>query len=269
MTRWRARITIGLLAVAGSGCGGEGRQPAPDAVHRDSPRTPATAAPAPLDRCAPPPLLVGRPVDAAAARERLTSAVRAARRTERRFVTNLSLRAGELGPFTARLVGTRRADGSSRATLRWSGAAAALLPDVDLAVHRDRIRIRDAGGASAWRDLGSASGVALDVGRELFDHPFLLRTRSAAGAGRRLDLRMEAPAAGLRAYATTERRGPITELLRNARSLRITAQVDGATLVGDRFRLVTVVPDGIPAIAALRGRVVEVAGATGLCSARP
>lgn len=268
MTRRSTPSTIALVAIATAavaGCGEHSRErPAAPSMPTSTVAGPEIVEIA--ERCVPPSPLAARhhDVEPSVARVRLDGSVRAATRADRRFITRLVLRAGSGGRFAGRLVGTRRAGGASRATLRWSGAAGILLPDAELAIGADRIRIRT-GSGSPWRDAGSASGAALDVGRELLDHPFLLRPVRAARRGNRLDVDLVAPPARLRAYATAERRGPVTELLRGARSLRITAHVRGDELVGDRFRLVTTVPSGIPTLTPLAGRLVEVVGSTGSC----
>lgn len=272
MTRPSILLRLAILAAAASlagACGDEGDDaPRADPATRPTTTTRAATSERGGRPCPFPAPVLDPSTEHADARGRIDGAVDVATRTDRRFVTRLELLlVGTQGRFRARLTGTRRADGSSRATLRWSDPAALLLPDAELAVRANRILLRTGpDGTGRWRDAGSASGVALDVGRELLDHPFLLRVVGAARAGERLDVTLESPPPRLRAYATSERNGPVTELLRAARSLRITANLDDGELVGDRFRLVTTVPEGIPALAPLAGRVVVVTGTTGSCA---
>lgn len=274
MSTRRAQLRIGLLALVAplaAGCGdGSDRDRGPDV----RPPAPPAQRAVPVEDsdpggsgepCSAPAPVVPAPTDRTGSRARLEAAVRTATRSDRRFVTRLVLRPGTQGPFTARLAGTRQADGSSRATLRWTGAAAIVLPDAEVAIAANRVRIRGTGRDNAWRDVGSASGAALDVGRELLDHPFLLQVVRTSRDGGRIDVVLQARAGELRAYATNERRGPVSDLLRGARSLRITAHLDEGELVGDRFQLVTTVPAGIPALAPFSGRVVRVVGTTGSC----
>ena len=49
------------------------------------------------------------------------------------------------------------------------------LPSATLRISGDQLAVR-AGSSSEFTPRGSASGVHLDVGRELLMHPFLLRT---------------------------------------------------------------------------------------------
>lgn len=282
-------VVVALAALAATGCGGRdvegsagnggsttreperGTTPEPGRGTTPEPGrgTPADAAgPAGTSGpCTAPERLPTGSGGRAGAQASVAVAVRSATRTDRRFVTRLAVRTGTQQPFTARLAGTRRADGTSRATLRWSGAAGILLPDAELAIAANRIRMRSTEPTGAWHDVGSASGASLDVGRELLDHPFLLQVVRVGRDGDRVDVELEARPRELRAHATTERWGPVTELLRDARSLRVTAHLDEGELVGDRFRLVTTIPPGIPVLAALAGRPVRVEGTTGSCPA--
>jgi hypothetical protein len=157
------------------------------------------------------------------------------------------------------MIGSRGADGSSSARLRWQGPESLLLPDMTLRIVDDQLALRTERD-TAFRQLGSASGVSLDVGRELLAHPFLLEPRAARGTLDDLALTLDAPRDELRSYAVTERRGPITELLRDVEHLQITPRVIDGTLVADRFMLRTRVPKSFTEIAPLHDVVVTLPG---------
>jgi hypothetical protein len=221
----------------------------------------------PADRddptCPKPPAPADAQLDPAVARRLLDAAARRATAATGSFVTDLQVQLdGEL-LGTARLDGTRSRT-SSHGDLRWSGGAALLLPDMSLRIERDRLLVKTERDDDE-RDIGSASGVALDVGRELLDHPQLLDVTAARGTRARFTVDLTAPAPRLRAYATGERQGPVTELLRGVRSLRLTAHVAAGRLAFDSFVLQTDVPPGIDELGALAGRTVTVAGQTRHC----
>ncbi len=203
-----------------------------------------------------------RLADVASARATIDDAARATTRSGGAFVTQLQVRSGAITLARARLTGRRSADGSSRGHLAWSGAASLLAPDLDLRIVDNSISLRRDDRPRVWQPLGSASGVALDVGRELLMHPFLLRERSANGAGDSVRVALVAPAAALRDYATNERQGPVTELLRRASRLRIEATTANGRLVSDRFVLATQIPAGIDGLEQLAGRRVVISGIT-------
>ena len=179
------------------------------------------------------------------------------------FVTRLVLRRP---PFTAigTLRGRRLATGDSTGRLTWHGAARLLLPDATLAITGDQLRIRTDSDAS-FRPLGSASGVALDVGRELLDHPFLLDAVAARALDATLSVTLQPRIGELRTYATTERRGPVTELLRETQSALLRVTVDDGRLVRDHFAFTTLVPDSPPFPDALAGWRVSISGETVRC----
>jgi hypothetical protein len=193
-------------------------------------------------------------------------AVARANTRDRRFTTRLQLSTSTGLRGNAVLVGRRSADGSSTARLRWRGPAALLLPDTTLRIVDDQLTIRTDRDA-AFRSLGSASGVSLDVGRELLAHPFLLDARDAQGRRDDLVLTLVAPRDQLRRYATSERRGPVTELLRDVDALQVTPRIVDDELVHDRFVLRTRIPSTITEILPLRGATVTITGATSTCTA--
>ena len=100
-------------------------------------------------------------------------------------------------------------------------------------------------------------------------HPQLLRPTSAAGAGDTVQVAFVAPAAQLRAYATTERRGPVTDLLRATTALTLTSTATRERLVADRFTLATVVPRTVARGPIRTGTRITIRGATTYCAAGP
>ncbi len=194
-------------------------------------------------------------VDAAAGRSR---------RLGHRFETDLRIRSGLSASATLR--GRLLPTGESEARLEWSGPASLVLPDATVRIVGNSIYARSEGDA-AWRSLGSASGVALDVGRELLDHPFLLRPVAGREDEHRAVVELVADPAALRAYAGTERRGIATDLLVGARSLRITSLAAGGRLVADTFALTTRLPPALAKVAG--GPLARVTGATSYCPLRP
>jgi hypothetical protein len=183
---------------------------------------------------------------AAAHRTLLAATGRATHLPNRRFVTRLTLTLDTGLVARATLRGSRQGDGSSTALLRWRGPARLLLPDTHIRIRRNQLATRPtaAAGAAApaWTELGSASGIALDVGRELFTHDFLLDVTGTATRATTRTVRAMARPAELRAYATAERQGLATELLAGASSLRIDARIDRGLLTADVFRLRTQLP---------------------------
>jgi hypothetical protein len=190
-------------------------------------------------------------------------AARRAGNTRTRFTTSLQLHVERARFGGANLVGTR-AGGRSTGTLRWTGAASALFDDATLRIERDRLLVRTKSD-STFRDVGSASGVTLDVGRELLAHPQLLEVVDARGSERGARIVLEAPAMRLRSYATTERQGPVTMLLASVRSLRLVVQVAGGRLVTDRFALRSRVPADVDLLRPLAGRAITLVGSTRHC----
>lgn len=257
-------MVLALTTVALAGCGGGApQQGEPSRASTVTAAPPPSTAPRPAC-AAPPPPPRGTP-QLAPARAVVDRAVSRAAAGERRFVTRLNLSTTTGLRATALLRGTRRADGSSSGRLRWQGAASLLLPDLTLRIADDQLAIRGAHDA-AFRPLGSASGVSLDVGRELLAHPFLLEASTARGTLDDLALTLDAPRDELRDYATHERRGPVTELLRNAELLRITPRVVAGRLVHDRFVLRTAIPTTVTQIEPLAGTTVTLTGSTTTCS---
>jgi hypothetical protein len=257
---------LALAATVLAACGGGDRRATSeqDDPTTRPPATRATGPAAPPDRCATPlPPAPGAAIGATQARAIVDAAAGAATTRPHRFRTQLVVDADGLPQLDATLIGRRAADGSSAGVLRWRGPAALVLPEARVRVADDRIRIATAD--SAWRNLGSASGVALDVGRELLVHPFLLELRDARGVSRNLDARLVAPTASLRDYATAERQGPVTELLAQTRSLVLDARVVDDALVRDRFVLRTTVPSSFPLAGPVGGRTVTIRGTTRYC----
>jgi hypothetical protein len=276
----RARSLHVLLLVAAvvplaGACGdaddhgaGSSREAASDAT-RSADRTP----PAGDDRtssgpCAP---LVGRQagtssIDADDGRALLGAATARSTRSGHRFVTDLRIDARTIR-LTGTLVGRRAPDGTSRARLTWTGLAALVAPDLDVRIVDDVIQLRPAGSEDSFSNAGSASGIALDVGRELLDHPQLLVARSATRSADGNDtlVTLAAPAPALRTYATRERRGLATDLLRSARSLEITSTVRRGRLVGDRFVLRARLPAGTPLERIAADTPITITGTTRYC----
>lgn len=243
-------ILLCAVVLLASGCGG-------DAAGEDdrSPRDATTTSPASTssepaaDPCAPPARILPapRPATAAAlasATRDLARAVERAGAARRRFVTDGEVVVTGGVRVRARLVGERAADGSSTGRLDWRGAAALVAPDADLRIVDNQLTMRrDDEHAAGFTPMGSASGIALDVGRELLTHPFLLDVVAVGGSGDIRTYRLVARPDDLRAYAGTERQGLATELLVGARSLTIDVRVVDGVLVSDVFRLRTVLPD--------------------------
>lgn len=263
-----ALLAVVALVGAVAGCGGPDAPPSTPKQQPAPPAAPA-AVPAATDGCgaAPSTKSGGTPVtDLVAARASIDRASRARTASGSRFTIRGTANVTGLPSARARITGTRTAANASAASLRWEGTARALLPDARLRIVRDTIGVRVAG--TDWRDLGSASGVSIDVGRELLEHPFLLEARSARRIDGALEVTLVAPTAALRDYATSERRGPVTDLLRGTRSLRLIARVDSSgALTGDRFTLATVLPASISE--RLAGRAVTLRGSTTSCALTP
>ncbi|MCW2949809.1 MAG: hypothetical protein JWN41_822 [Thermoleophilia bacterium] len=172
----------------------------------------------------------------------LRAAAEQASVTRDRFATAAVLALDSGVTLRATLAGVHGSHGQSTGTLRWAGLARALLPSEQLRIADNEIAVRELRVGARWQPLGSASGIALDVGRELLMHPFLLDVTAVARGDRVLVVRSVARPADLRRYATNERHGLATELLAGARSLQIDALLVGGRLAGDRFQLVTVLP---------------------------
>lgn len=206
--------------------------------------------------------LTGPHLDLGRARELVEAATKRATRTPHRFDIALTIEADALpARIHGRLVGVRDAGGASRGRLTWSGLAGAALPELDLRIVHDRLALRER-PRGAWRELGSASGVSLDVGRELLDHPFLLTYARARGRSREATVVLVAPPEQLRRYATDERRGPVSELLAGATSLTLVAHIAAGELAGDAFTLVTDAPSGVPLVGSGR---ITIRGRSGMC----
>lgn len=273
-------ITIAsLLAITLGACGSDSGSSRPSEPGSSNAPTPASDRPVndrpsrrldPAAQCvgsrtSAGPLLATR--DLAAARTTVLDAARRATTTGHRFSIALDLRAGRLRG-EATIYGRRMPDNTSAALVRWTGAAGALLPDLGMRIVADRLYLQTGQFDAPWRLAGSASGVSLDVGRELLDHPFLLTTTNARGTGGMRSVTFAAPADQLRAYATSERRGPVTDLLRQARQLTLVAHVRGGQLVGDRFTLVTTVPEALRRGPIRAGVPIRIVGASSYCRLR-
>ncbi|MCW2926639.1 MAG: hypothetical protein JWM86_607 [Thermoleophilia bacterium] len=260
-------VAATVVAVA---CGGDREAPRrPDAPAPERDRATGTASTRTAkDTCGAPPgtALLGATVPLDRARRAIDAAAAARTGAGSRFHLQLAVDIARLPTATATLSGRRLADNSSTATIDWEGVAGALLPTGELRIVDDVLLLRRT-SAQPWRRLGSASGVSLDVGRELLDHPFLLRTVRARRSGSTTVLALDAPVERLRAYATSERAGPVTDLLARARSLRIVVRVTRGQLVGDRFTLVARIPPSMGG--RLANRPVTIRGATGYCALRP
>ncbi|MCW2971978.1 MAG: hypothetical protein JWN72_251 [Thermoleophilia bacterium] len=227
----------------------------------------STTAPTPTRSCTVPQGIFPAPTSPtglATATRALAAATDRASRTRRPFTTDLAITLASGVRVRGRLSGVRRADGSSAGTLRWQGAARFLLPDQQLRIAGNQLAVRAHAG-DRWRALGSASGVALDVGRELFTHPFLLDVTGTGGTGELRTVRAVARVADLRAYATTERQGLATELLAGATALRIDAAISRGTLTADVFTLRTRLPTDYAR--RLRSATVTIVGRTAACAA--
>lgn len=206
--------------------------------------------------------------DLTGARSLVLAAARRATRTGHRFAVELDVAAGRLRA-DATVFGRRTPANASSALVVWSGTAGVLLPDLGLRIVDDQLYLQRGNFDSPWQRAGSASGVSLDVGRELLDHPFLLRATSARGdSAAATTVTFTAPAERLRAYATSERHGPVTDLLRTARQLTLVAHVRGGRLVGDRFTLVTTAPDSLRLGPIATGTPIRIAGTSSYCRLR-
>lgn len=265
----RIRARIGLVAAAGLllvACGGSDER-------ESTPPRPPSADPAPepargpvMDCTAQGRVIVTDRSSTTAARTVVDAAAGRARRSGHRFTTLLTVRASGLRA-NARIQGRRLPGGASVANLERSGAATLLLPDLQLRIVDDQLYLARSDDP-AWRSIGSASGVALDVGRELLDHPFLLEPVAARASDGHVALDLVAPPASLRAYATAERRGPVTDLLRGTRRLTLTAHATGRRLTGDDFTLVTRIPESIDLPGLEPGSPITVIGETSYCPLR-
>ncbi|MCW2921778.1 MAG: hypothetical protein JWL76_1652 [Thermoleophilia bacterium] len=265
-----------LAALSASGCGSEAPAPSRSSgtVTTPQPAPSTTTPPRRLDRaaqCHAPRTSAGplqRAADLPAAELVIVRAAKRATRSGHRFTIELRVAAGRLRG-TATIFGRRTAQDTSAALVVWSGLAGAVLPDLGLRIVDDRLYLQPGTFTSPWRVGGSASGVSLDVGRELLDHPFLLEPTTARGDGDvATTVSFSAPPERLRAYATSERRGRVTDLLRAARRLTLTADVRGGTLVGDRFTLLTTVPESLHLGPAAPGTRIRIDGVTTYCALR-
>lgn len=266
----RIHARIGLVVAVSVLLAACGSSESPEPTPRDTPSTvPAPAAPAPgpvTDCSAQGRVVVSDPSSPGTARRIVEAAAVRARRSGHRFTTLLAVRASGLRA-NARIQGRRLRSGASVATVTWTGAARLLLPDLQLRIVEDQLYLQR-GDRPGWRSLGSASGVALDVGRELLDHPFLLDPVAARASGRHVALELVAPHERMRTYATTERRGPVTDLLGGTRRLALTAHVSGRRLTGDDFTLVTRNPASIDVPGLAAGTPITVTGETYYCPLR-
>lgn len=260
-------LLLALFAVCSCGSDGGERHANPSPERSDAPAdrgpTPPTSVAAHL--CTPPAVATHATThraNLAAATRALHRATSTATHTGHVFRTSLHLRFATGLVARATLNGRRTADGASTARLEWIGPASLVAPDADLRIEQDRLLVRLDAHHARWRDIGSASGIALDVGRELLTHPFLLQVTGVRGSSDSQTISLTAPAAGLRTYASTERRGWATDLLAGTRSLRYAAQLRSGRLAGDRFVLRTRLPQRSPL---LPGSAVTVQGATAYC----
>ncbi len=268
----RNRPRIASIFLAGAlltACGGASTADTPpkdEAPARTAAATPDPAARPVTDCTAQGRVVIPASTATARARRRIDTAAIAARRAGHRFTTLLDVRAAGLRA-SARIQGRRLPTGASVASLTWDGAAGILLPDLQLRVVDDHLYLLRE-DRETWRALGSASGVALDVGRELLDHPFLLDATAARGDARHVALDLVAPPARLREFATTERRGPVTDLLAGTRRLTLTAHATGRRLAGDDFTLVTRVPASLELPGIRTGTGIAITGASFYCPLR-
>lgn len=175
----------------------------------------------------------------------MLAAARASELEQRSFTTDLLVEAAGMPRLRATLRGLGR-HGATSATATGAGIARAAVDGWELAIRSDHLYGRAAGddrvsasrpAFAGWRDLGSASGVQLDVARELLTHPMLTQVQSARRRGDTLEVRLVVPAPALRAYAADERSGPVTDLLVRARELRVEATIRGGRIRSDRFTL--------------------------------
>lgn len=266
-----AAITLGACGSSDSNprdtSGPTTREPT-DAPTSDAPRPPGrldNAAQCVGSRTSAGPLTTSS--DLVGARTVALEAARRATRSGHRFSIALDVRSGRLRG-EATIYGRRTPSNANAALVHWTGAASALLPDVGMRIVDDQLYIQPGHFDSPWRRAGSASGVSLDVGRELLDHPQLLRVTSVRGRGPAMTVAFAASPERLRADATSERRGPVTDLLRQARRLTLVAHVRGGRLVGDRFTLVTTVPESLRLGPITAGTPIRITGMSSYCRLR-
>jgi hypothetical protein len=259
-----AAVVVPVLGACGSEDASRGRDdPAASRSGADRPARSAGASCAPTTD---PTTTPARSIDPASGRKLLDAAAARATRAGHRFVTDLQVDAGSVR-LTGTLAGRRTPDGASRARLTWTGVAALVATDLEVRIVDDVILLRPAGSRTRFAGAGSASGIALDVGRELLDHPQLLVARSATRTAddRTTVVTLATPAPALRDYATRERRGLATDLLRSARSLKFTSTVRAGRLAGDRFVLRARLPAGTPLERIAAGTPITITGTTRYC----
>jgi len=266
--RSRARIPLLLItwaALIAAGCGssnGADRQNSGDGTAQTTTATRTMTAPAEVACGAVPGAVGAAPFDRSATERLVARAAARSTRLGNRFELEARIEVRTGLSATAFVHGYRTPDGDSEASLHWGGAAGLLLPDATARIVDNNVYLRMNEGP--WSNEGSASGIALDVGHELLLHPFLLEVAGRANRSDTATIVHDVPAAGLRAYASTERQGIATDLLVGARSLTLVTRIADGTVTGDRFTLVTAVPDRFRRIA--RGSVVTVSASTGYCA---
>jgi hypothetical protein len=127
--------------------------------------------------------------------------------------------------------GFRTADGST--AVRGTAGAGPLHQALRARIVDDRLYVLRGG---RWFDMGMAGGITLDVGRELFVHPQLVRV---TGGRRFSDGHVEVSGTvgrrALAAHAATEPTGLVSTALQHTTGLRFIATVEDGHLTADRF----------------------------------
>ena len=88
------------------------------------------------------------------------------------------------------------------------------------------------------RYSGTAAGIALDVGREMLEHTWLWTTRGgtcSADRPQRCTIQVRVSRNSLLQQLESEPAGQVSTVLRTMRSLQVTAQLRGSTLIADHM----------------------------------
>ena len=182
----------------------------------------------------------GTPVGASRAKRALVRAATNATASQREFHSRVSARidrhgggagVSESGITTVsfRVEGVTSTNGESSMQAR--AGVGPIGASLDARIVADRLYLRR---SRQWYDMGSAGGITLDVGRELFAHPQLYRV---SGAERLHDgtllVQGVVPGPRLAEHARNERSGPISDALQHTTRVSFTARVRGGQLVAD------------------------------------
>lgn len=221
--RGLVKIVVVAALAAASGCG------ASDATRG---ARPADAGPPP-----PPPLTV---VDGPTARLMLVTAVRRASQRRRRFITVAAVPLRHGGTLRLTFDGSR--DPGAGSTLVARRRALSFVPAPAFQVRRNWLRVR-VDRRSSWRDLGSADGIALDVGREMLAHEPLLRVHRGLVRGDSSTIDVRVTSAALATQAAQDPSSPIATLLSRTSGVRATVYLGHGML--RCVRLASVI--GLPA----------------------